>query len=108
MPAQVVSAELDAVPAAEIGHAVGLFPVPHALGGVNLSGFHDILGRNAVEFPDAEGHLLGCGDIGGIDGYADGEIPVVGVFESLRTGGGKGRQQEQDSDCQSFHESLLF
>lgn len=84
VPYEAVSAELDAVLAAEVGNLVGVFPVVLSLCRLGRSRFHCVLGCDAVEFPLDEGNLGRICHVAVVHCNTYGEIILVGVLESVR------------------------
>ena len=80
VPAEAVSAHLDAVLSAEVGDGVGFFPGPFSFAGVHGDGFHVVFGGDAVVVFLDDFNLLGVVDVAHVDGYAHGEVSLVGVF----------------------------
>ena len=94
VPHQAVATELDTIGAAEVGDAVGSFPVEFPLLGLSGLGLHVVLASDAVELLFYESGLLGVGDVALVHGHTDKEIVLIGVFQALshRTGRTHGQQ----------------
>ena len=99
VPHQAVSAQLDAVLTAEVGHTVGALPGPFAFSRMHGGRLHVVLGRDAAELLFHQSALGLVRDVATVDGHADEEIVAVGLLEALRitlrTGPGKHRQGTQ-------------
>ena len=85
MPTQAVPAQPNAIAPAEIGNAVGCFPVPNPLLRLQRSGLHGILRRDAVEVLPDERHLLFVRHIAPIHRHTYRKIIAIGLLESLGT-----------------------
>ena len=83
VPHQGVAAELDVVPAAEVGDPVGILPVEFALARLGGLRLHGVLGGDAVEFAFDQRDLAGIGHVAVVDGDADHEIVFIGVFQAV-------------------------
>ena len=108
VPAEAVTAHLDAILSAEIGYLVCSFPVPHTFFWVYFSWFHVILCGDAVELFNDERLLALVANITLVQCNTDGEIVFVGVFQPLCVCGqtAHGEQQPQNRLMMLFH--ILF
>ena len=83
MPHQAMSTKLDTVLPTEISDTVCPLPTEFTLVGLSRFRFHIVLSCDAVELLTEEVLLLGVGDISLVHGYADHEILLVNVLQTL-------------------------
>ena len=83
VPAQAVSAQLDAVLTAEIGNLVCLLKIPDALLGMEHTGFHVVLSSDAVKLTQCQRLLVLIGHITLVQGDAYHKIVLIGIFQSV-------------------------
>ena len=77
-----MTAHLDTILTAEVSNLVCTLEIPHTLLRMNLTGLPVVLGSHTVELLDDEGFLGIVSYIALIQRHTDGEIPLIGIFQT--------------------------